>query len=600
MLVAIVVAITTVANIANMTGVVISRTEVQARQLSNQIVYAVAQEVAHNSAVEHSATPYEAIMIEHSGVRSLMDSPIAVPGPIAYVYLTGESGEIIKDRDGQGQMAANGHMIDPSAYDLSELSKQNAYMQLGRLLLGKPVFDLRADLTADNSLPGKLHIGVLTSTIRQELSSPIATNLLIGLIAVVGAAVVALTSANLLLKPLEVISSSIDSLGRGEADSTIGAAKLPKDQVVSSVTARLRQLGERLAGERSELEIMRGRLRQVMSHLEDRLLLVNREGRVILASPDAEELIGGKVHDLARLPIGESLGQSHPLVALVERSLTERRSVARTSLNLQDGSRVRQLLVSIQYIEDAGETVGALVSLRDYESFQKFESQWDLSKKLADLGRITSGIAHEVKNPLNAMVIHLEILRAKIETPDSNPAPQIEILDSEIKRLDRVVQTFLNFTRPLEVKLEPLDLNALVSQVVALAFTEAVDLGVSISKELAEGPLIIKGDPDLLKQGLLNVIINGCQAMPDGGPLVITTSRAEDGSALIRVRDSGVGIAPESRDQIFNLYYTTRKDGTGIGLAQAFRAIQIHNGQIRFDSQPGVGTTFEISLPAAG
>ncbi|PYP86557.1 MAG: hypothetical protein DMF61_12820 [Blastocatellia bacterium AA13] len=599
LLVAIVVAITTVANIANMTGVIISRTEGETRQFLKQALYAISLELAHNNAVDRLQNPYEAIMSEHSGIRGLIESPVAVSGPIAYVYVTGVDGEIIVDRDGR-KLASNLPMITATTYNLTELSKQNAYMQLGRLLFGGPVFDLESDLTTDNSVPGKLHIGVFTSSIRGELWSPITTNLLIGLIAVVGAAIVASSSANLLLKPLEAISSSIDLLGRGEDEAKIGAAKLPHDEVVSSVTARLKQLGERMAGDRSELEIMRGRLRQVVSHLEERLLLVNRDGRVILASPGAEELAGAKERELTGLPVDETLGHSHPLVELIERSLMERRSVARTILHINANSRPRQLLVSIQFLEDAGETVGALVSLRDYESFQKFESQWDLSKKLADLGRITSGIAHEVKNPLNAMVIHLEILRAKLETPGSNPAPQIEILDSEIKRLDRVVQTFLNFTRPVELKLEPLDLNSLVSQVVALAFTDAVDHGVSITKNLVEGPLIIKGDSDLLKQGLLNIIINGCQAMPDGGSLVITTTRGEDGSALIRVSDEGVGIPPESRDQIFNLYYTTRKNGTGIGLAQAFRAVQIHNGKIQFDSAPGMGTTFEISLPGAG
>jgi PAS domain S-box-containing protein len=344
---------------------------------------------------------------------------------------------------------------------------------------------------------------------------------------------------------------------------------------------------------------MRGRLRQVISHLEERLLLINREGRVILASPDAEELVGVSNAEIAGLPIDETLGRFHPLVQLIEGAFSSRQSIARATLHVPDGSRTRQLIVSVQYIEDGGEPVGALVSLRDFESFQKFESQWDLSKKLADLGRITSGIAHEVKNPLNAMVIHLEILRAKLEKGNGNPAPQIEILDSEIKRLDRVVQTFLNFTRPLEVRLQPLDLNSVVSQVVTLASTEAQERGINVSLNINHTPLTTKADPDLLKQALLNIIINGCQAMPEGGPLAVATWRGADGTARITVSDKGVGISPEARDRIFTLYYTTKSGGTGIGLAQAFRAVQLHNGSIRFDSQVGIGTTFEIILPAS-
>jgi signal transduction histidine kinase len=174
----------------------------------------------------------------------------------------------------------------------------------------------------------------------------------------------------------------------------------------------------------------------------------------------------------------------------------------------------------------------------------------------------------------------------------------MEILDTEIKRLDRVVQTFLNFTRPLEVRLEPVDLNSVVSQVVALASTAAQDSGITISRHTLAGGLIAKCDTDLLKQALLNIIINGCQSMPEGGPLKVATSREPDGSALITVTDRGVGIAPEGRDRIFNLYYTTKTGGTGIGLAQAFRAVQLHNGRIQFESEVGVGTTFKIVLPA--
>jgi signal transduction histidine kinase len=190
-------------------------------------------------------------------------------------------------------------------------------------------------------------------------------------------------------------------------------------------------------------------------------------------------------------------------------------------------------------------------------------------------------------------------LKSKLETEGTDPTPQIEILDSEIRRLDRVVQTFLNFTRPVEVRLDPLDLNAIVEQVVALAATEAEGWGVTITRDPAPGPLVVKGDSDLLKQALLNVIMNGCQAMPEGGPLTITTSAGADGSARISVKDRGVGISAEARDRIFNLYYTTKAGGSGIGLAQAFRAVQLHNGEIKFDSAEGVGTTFDIVLPAS-
>jgi PAS domain S-box-containing protein len=608
LLVALVVTVTTIANISYITGVVIGRIEREASQDSEKITYAILQEVVRDDITLDNPNPYAELAKDPSEVRRQMESMVAYSKPIIYVYLTGTDGQIVTDWDGKHQLAVNQHVIGDVAQerpDLTGLARQSAYVQLYRIFFGsQDVYEYRRQLSRDNllsgddRLAGQLHIGVSAAAVKSELLSPIAINLLIGLFALLGAAAVAMSSANLLLRPLKAISTSIERLERGEHPDTSQKANLLRDQSVTGVTARLRQLGERLAGERSELEIMRGRLRQVISHLEERLLLVNREGRVMLASPDVELLLGISSSELSGLPIDESLGVNHPLVAIAEQAFLERRSIARATLQVPDGEKTRPLVVSVQYIEDAGEPVGALITLRDYESFQRFETQWDLSQKLADLGRITSGIAHEVKNPLNAMVIHLEILRSKIESGTGNTSPQMEILDSEIKRLDRVVQTFLNFTRPVEVRLQPLDLNSIVNQVVLLASTEALELGVTITRDLVGGQLLIKGDSDLLKQALLNIIINGCQAMPEGGPLKVTTFRGKDGFARIRISDRGIGIPPESRDRIFNLYHTTKKGGTGIGLAQAYRAIQLHNGEIRFESEVGVGTTFEIILPS--
>jgi PAS domain S-box-containing protein len=600
LLVMIVVTVTTVAEVTYMTGEIVKRTKDRVVGISQEIIYALKQEAGSNATVDDLDDLYQAIAGEHSRVRWLMESAITTPGgPIAYLYLTNPTGEIIATKQGRNALVFNQHMIDSKPYDLIKLEGEGAYEQLARVFHGPAIYEYHEDLPPDAPIAGRLHIGVSATTIRGDLASPIKTNLLIGLLAIIGGAIIAISSANLLLKPLEVISSSIERLGLGEHRQVATERPLQRDEVVSSVTARLRQLGERIAGDRTELEIMRGRLRQVISYVEERLLLINKDGRVILASPDAERLIGSTTSELAGLPIDETLGRGHPLVRIVERAFGERRSIGRTILNVPGAAGTRQLIASVQYIEDAGDPVGALVSLRDFESFQKLESQWDLSKKLADLGRITSGIAHEVKNPLNAMVIHLEILRSKLDSGAGNPAPQIEILDSEIKRLDRVVQTFLNFTRPLDPRLDPLDLNALVAQVVALAGTEAGGQGVAISTKLHPAPIVIKADADLLKQAFLNVIINGCQAMPAGGTLEVVTSPDQDGAAHIIIKDHGIGISPEARSRIFNLYYTTKKGGTGIGLAQAFRAVQLHNGQINFESEEGQGTTFDISLPVS-
>jgi signal transduction histidine kinase len=251
-------------------------------------------------------------------------------------------------------------------------------------------------------------------------------------------------------------------------------------------------------------------------------------------------------------------------------------------------------------IVDRSERAGALISLHDRETVAKLESQLDYSARLAGMTRIMSGIAHEVKNPLNAMVIHLELLGNKLDRLGIEPGdsrPHLEILTSEVQRLDRVVQTFLNFTKPPHVHRRPLDLNQLIEETLLLAEPEGQARAAQVQRALDKDIPKVSADADLLKQAFLNIIINGFQAMGPGGILRVETSRENERNVQVSINDHGSGIDSSARDRIFHLYYSTKPNGNGIGLAQAYQAVQIHNGKITFESEVGVGTTFTIQLP---
>ena len=163
--------------------------------------------------------------------------------------------------------------------------------------------------------------------------------------------------------------------------------------------------------------------------------------------------------------------------------------------------------------------MGTLVTLRDVESRRQLEQQLDFSSRLAAISRLTGGVAHEIKNPLNAMALHLEVLRGKLD----GEQPEIEVIGREIKRLDTVVKTFLNFNRPVDLNYKPIDFNDLVKEVLALVSVDANAKNVALKTVLQAEQLWISGDADLLKQAILNVINNGMEAMTDGGTL--TTER---------------------------------------------------------------------------
>jgi hypothetical protein len=257
-----------------------------------------------------------------------------------------------------------------------------------------------------------------------------------------------------------------------------------------------------------------------------------------------------------------------------------------------------RLLVTVELIEDfpRRERLGTLLRLRDSDPRRQIESQLDISTRLAAISELTSGAAHEIKNPLNSIALHLEILKSKLDgiAPGGE---EIEVITREISRLDRVVKTFLDFQRPVELQVRSVDLVALVKDVAALLRPTAQAQKVQIQEEIPPSEAVIQGDRDLLKQALLNVVTNGVEAMKDGGLLAISV-RQNDGGWGITVRDTGPGIPPELRNKIYKLYFTTKGKGSGIGLAMTFRVVQLHGGTIDFASEPGKSTEFRMQFPA--
>jgi signal transduction histidine kinase len=259
----------------------------------------------------------------------------------------------------------------------------------------------------------------------------------------------------------------------------------------------------------------------------------------------------------------------------------------------------RRIGVSVQAIQEGGERMGALVTLRDLDSLESINTQLQVSERLAALGRITAGVAHEVKNPLNSMRLWLENLKESLPADqDSNAQQAVNVLDKEIDRLDAVVKRFLDFTRPMEIRLEATQLSQLLPEVLEIARPQLQKANIQLAQLLPIDVPEVYVDRALLKQAVLNLVLNAAEAMPNGGQLRLVLSRRGE-MAEITVTDTGKGIAPENKQKIFQLFFTTRPGGSGIGLASAFRIVQLHNGSIDFTSEVGRGTTFRIELPLA-
>jgi signal transduction histidine kinase len=221
------------------------------------------------------------------------------------------------------------------------------------------------------------------------------------------------------------------------------------------------------------------------------------------------------------------------------------------------------------------------------------------AERLAELGTLTGGLAHEIKNPLSTVQLNLQLLAEDL-TPDNPAYPRIvnrlRTVQKETSRLRDILDDFLRYAGQLELDRRPTDLNDLLEDLVDFFLPQAQAQRAKLRLRRCEDPLVADVDPKLIKQALLNLMLNSLQAMPEGGELILSAAR-QDGQALVDVIDTGKGIPPEAIDKIFDAYYTSKKGGTGLGLAMTRRIVREHGGQLSVKSEPGKGSDFSLRLP---
>ena len=222
-------------------------------------------------------------------------------------------------------------------------------------------------------------------------------------------------------------------------------------------------------------------------------------------------------------------------------------------------------------------------------------------ERLSALGNLAAAVAHEVRNPLNAISMGLQRLKVEFQPTDAQEhySRLTELMLGEAQRINSIVEQFLSLARPIEINAEALPLPEVLKELAALQDSEAKRSKVQIRVVAAPNLPALKADPDLLTQVLLNLMLNGLQAMPDGGTLTLE-AKTSNGNFLIAVTDTGTGITAENQRRIFEPYFTTKAKGTGLGLAISRRIIEAHGGTITVSNQAGGGCRFEISLPLNG
>jgi two-component system sensor histidine kinase HydH len=321
---------------------------------------------------------------------------------------------------------------------------------------------------------------------------------------------------------------------------------------------------------------------------------INMDSAGILRSinPEAETVLGVRARDYLGKHWGELFSQDEwsQITDLLQNNTSF--YDIEVSPGISDRSHLRASMIPVKALEGAN---GMVLFLRDMGEVKGLQAEVRRSERLAALGRLVAGMAHEIRNPLNSISGYSQHLKSKFGS-DTPEGMALDVIVREVDRLNRVITELLDFSRPREPELEPLDLNEIVRSTHVLMAREASSQGVTVVEELPDMQVMVMGHADTLKQLLLNLSLNALQAMPDGGILNIQ-SGLHGTRPYLTVSDTGPGIPEEKQESIFEPFYTTRESGTGLGLAIVHRIVLDHGAEIRVESSPDAGATFIVRFP---
>jgi signal transduction histidine kinase len=609
--------------------------------LAHQILLATRQAVesgvrAHPPSTAPGSPDLDADSALHAAVvdalRSSDDLQSAMNGIVRYSPTV----EDVSVTDAQGFTIVS---TDPDAVnqrapyrDGFDRMRQRGILYQMQQVFGRPrVLDVSLPLDRNRMPFLVVHLGVRSTFLRfvgaNAYEPWLRAALEFVLLAIVASVAVAALLSTVALRPLQAIGEQLDllTLRAGEpASSALLEPPLLADprsrrfDPIGSVNLSIDRLGEQMRTREQGYTALQTSLDQMLDTLRDGVLLFAPDRRAVMVSDAVVQFLISEERDATKTRVDELVGMRleeifppHTILGVAVSAAFERgtQSSAET-VALEDGRQVQISLDRIGHGDHespegrAESAMGTLLTLRNTGSALELEQELEVARRLAAIGRLTANVGHEVKNPINAMVVHLELLRSKLAGgafDRSGAQRHVEILADEMKRLDRVVETLADFSRPMDLDLREHDLRQVIEQTIDLAGAELEEHGISVERDTPDRPLPVHIDAELMRQALLNLLLNAMQAMPSGGAIRVRLER-DQRMAKVEIADEGVGIPAKVLPRIFDLYFTTKPRGSGIGLAMTYRILQLHGGTLAVQSNADPessehGTTFTLRLP---
>lgn len=338
-------------------------------------------------------------------------------------------------------------------------------------------------------------------------------------------------------------------------------------------------------------------LDSTMDSLQGGVIVVNKNNKIIRSNRTAARILESHLSDSQEKNVWEYVNEI-PVRNFIAAAIQNESGRISKEFNLCTDDKTKYIEVVVLPLVKEKKIKGTVITIYDITEKRKEEIKTRRLESLASLTNVAAAVAHEIKNPLAAISIHLQLLKKMPaeKTSCEKAKKHIFVIEEEIERLNKIVVDFLFAVRPLKFEFAPVDVNSVLKNLCETFFDEFEGKGITMSLNLAENLPKIQGDERFLRQVFMNILTNAGAAMPSGGFLDITTNAKTD-FITVMVSDSGQGILPENLNKIFEPYFTTKHDGTGLGLTIAYKIIKEHGGDISVYSDFGMGTSFRFMLP---